>query len=239
MDVNRALLRAFARMGEGAKAETLLKRMLVEYLNVCQEQSQQGSTKEDEIIDPMRSQNFNEVLLAWSKSTGDKKEAGCRAEKLFGQMASPDTGLQPDLESYKALLSAMGKGCTEVATAQRGETYFRRMQEEHRLRPDTVAYTFAIRLWSNFKDTPKALECAQALLNKMKASGEAAQPDFKTYLAFLSILDKNSSHLDGSERKRCIVEAETALKQLGYHKRANAKVKDERRRLLCRDLDQS
>jgi len=251
MDVHTALLRAFARMGEGVKAETLLKRMLIEYLNTSQEQQkhqkqqkqqqqqqqQQGGMMMKEMINPMRTLNFNEVLLAWSKSKSDKKEAARRAEKLFGQMVSTGTDLQPDLVSYKALISALGKSCTAVETAQRGETYFRRMQEQHQIRPDTVAYTFAIRLWSNFRDTPEALERAQALLDEMRASGDAAPPDVKTYLAFLPILEQNSAHLSDSERQRRIAEVETALEQLGYLKQAKAKVKDERRHLLFRDVD--
>lgn len=234
MDVHMALLRAFARMGEGVKAETLLKRMLVEYMTNTERDSKHAA---DRLVNPMNTTNFNEVLLAWSKYKGDKREAARRAEKLFEHMVSNGTGVRPDLVSYKALISTLGR-VNDIETARRGEDYFNRMQQHDGILPDTVAYTLVIRLWSNVPGTPEALQKAGAWLDRMKVSDNSAQPDVKTYLAFLPILENTSAHLDAAERQRRITEIECELERLGYRKRAVAKQKQELRQLLFRDLDE-
>ena len=251
-DIYAALLRAYSRAGEGGKAETLLKRMMVEHINL-ERAGKKG------LVSPMNTLNFNEVLLAWSKSK-NKPEAERRAEKLFGQMFSKGTGIRPDVMSYNALLSAMS-GSTSDETARRGEAYFRRLQQQSLSspsvgKPDTVTYNRAILLWSKIR-TPEALERAQALLDEMTTKSQndndpSVQPDLKTYQAFLLILE-SSAHLSDEERQRRVQQIETAMARLGYHRRrpkrdennnnnkpaekaGSADLKEQRRALLFRDL---
>lgn len=226
-DVHSALLRVYSRTGEGVKAETLLKRMMVEYINL-ERRGKRG------LVNPMNTLNFNEVLLAWSKSR-DKAEGARRAEKLFLQMTE-GTDIKPDVVSYNALLSALSRS-VNTETARRGERYFRQLQQKESTvgRPNSVTYTRAILLWSNIR-TPEALDRAQALLAEMIASNDPSmQPDVKTYKAFLPILEK-SEHLPDEVKRRRVKEIEQAMERLGYRKRADEKAKERRRNLLFRDV---
>ena len=190
--VYRALLHAFAKTGSGQKAETVLKRMMHEYLGIMDKSTDVNQ------LHKIDTNCFNSVLLAWSRST--EPDAGHQAEKLFRQMyqsqSSKHMSVRMDVVSYNAVLSAMS-GSTDIDVARRGDTYFKQILEssDPKCRASTVTYTKAISLWTNI-GTREALNRADELLNEMKASNDSfIKPTKQTFKAYLEVLKKCSSFL--------------------------------------------
>ena len=210
--VYKALLHAFAKTGSGQKAETVLKRMMNEYLDLMDQPAQDVNQ-----LRKIDTNCFNSVLLAWSKST--EPDAGLQAEKLFRQMyqsqSSKNMIVRVDVVSYNAVLSAMA-GTTNVDVARRGDAYFRQMLEssDPKCRATSITYTKAMALWSNI-GTKEALQRADELLDEMKTSDNShIQPTRYTYKTYLEVLKKCSSCLPIEEYHYRVRDTNRMIKSL-------------------------
>jgi len=211
-----ALLHAWARAGNGQRAEKVLEQMWGDYR--AGNQDARPDTK-----------SLNSVILAWSKS----KDAGAadRAQEVFCQMqhqnAASEFGLSPDVVTYNALLSAMHLGAQDAVTARRGEQYLVELKElyaagDTSCRPNAVTYMKAILLWSNIQ-TLEAVERSQALLDamhEMVAVGtQTARPMASAYETVIQIL-LQSDLPDKQQRAEQVQHALKRLEQKGQWRNA-------------------
>jgi pentatricopeptide repeat protein len=217
-----SLLHAWARAGNGIRAEQILAQMDQDY------RAGNENAKPD-------TKAFNSVILAWSKS--EDASAADRAEHVFlimtEQTATSIFGhLQPDVVTFNALLSSLNAAgsydndnnvTVAHARARRGKQYLQQLKKlytagDSSCRPNAVTYTQAIMLWSNVK-SPESVERAQVIFNEMHRvvvlNAQTVRSVGLAYEAFIKVL-QNSNLPDKHERVQYVRDE---LKRLGSGQR--------------------
>lgn len=218
-----ALLRIAAKSGDGDLAETLLKRMMIEYTTSIHPPRTRKAPGVESIettttpASPLNLLNVNEVLIAWSRCKF-KAHAARRAEKLFCQIfTSSHASLKPDTVAYTALLTAMIGSTTPVEAARGGEQYLRQYLMDNGLMSnsnnmnctepiqeqqyaDTVLlYTRVIALWSRVL-TAESMERVGILWDEMKGTDLIPSPRcYQIYRSMLQHQNKEKNESNDAE----------------------------------------
>ena len=180
---------AWAKARRPQKAESLLRRMFQLH------QLGKGHSVQPDSI------SFNSAMFAWAKSQHPK--AAQNAERLLEQMTTH--GISPTQESFNAVLEAWSltpnSGGKVQAMLEHLET--RHAQGQDSVRPDKIAYLFAIRAWGNTQ-LARAPEKAQSILRRMQSmtqvSGQSElTPCVVIYSAVIDAWSK-SQRRDSSDR---------------------------------------
>lgn len=193
-------LDAWAKAGNGPRAEALFEEMLQDYLDGKERAAVPNTI------------TFTAVLSAWAK-TQRNPQAPERAESLLQLMKQlyengtlPDA--KPNVISYSIVLDCLAYAKTSDA-ARRAESILREMEASDDLdvRPNVVSYNSVIKAWSFSRD-PTAVSKVTALLKEMLEKvdngSKSLVPNANTFGSVLKAL-ADSTFSDKEKRAEVVV----------------------------------
>jgi hypothetical protein len=197
-------LNIIAKSGEPCKAEEYLNQMYQAFL-------------EDPIRNPQPDViSFGTVLKAWSSKKDP--ESAERAQSLLLRLQNlHESGwshCRPDLAIFTSVMKCLSYS-KHVDAPFMAEAILRSMQESAKthpdMKPDTVCWNTAIKVWAQVGDGPRAETMFQEMLQEYLADRtNAPAPNVITFSAVLSAWAKTQRNPQAPER------AETLLQQMKH-----------------------
>lgn len=202
-----SVIRAFSNIGDADKAETILERLIHEYVRT-----------NDHRLRPS-TQCFNNALQAWAQKSrkSQSPDAPARAEALLDRMRrlhkTADVPVKPDVTSYNILMDVWGHSAVP-GSDKRVLAILQDMiaAEDGDIAPSTISYNIAINAFAqtgNFEKAEWLLQSMYEAYDQKQALWDhsVAKPNLVSWNSLLSAYAK-SRNFDAVER------AERALERM-------------------------